>query len=438
MPEVLSIKPEEVDNNVKRSKYTVTVIGCCRKGINYANALADVGFKVICTDDDPSVVKRVAKGKTPCSEPEAEVKLKRHIKTEQIRATGEVKKAVSQSDIIIMAYTAKVDEQKNIDYSQIVNSFKQTGAALHKGALVICGSVVRFGFIEGTVKEILENTSGLKVGQDLGLAYKPIFTQGDLSSNLELSVAAADKTSLEAATVILKTIAKNVKQIGDIKTAEAAALFNIAKEDAEMALANEMSVFCEAASVDYFEVLKHLGLGESSFCPLIVEGGKNDEVYLLLESAENLNAKLRLSTLARQINENMVKHAVNLTQEALRACNKTLRRARVAVLGPTNQTSAAAVLVKMLETKGAKVSVYDPNARRDHLDSIIVKSSLNEAAEGADCIIVLSGQEHLSLLNLKKLKALMKAPSTIVDLVGKFDPKQVEIEGFIYRGLGRA
>ncbi len=68
MPPVLNLKPEEVDTNEKRSKYTVSVIGCGQKGIFYANAFAEAGFRVICTDADASVVKKVAKGKTPASQ----------------------------------------------------------------------------------------------------------------------------------------------------------------------------------------------------------------------------------------------------------------------------------------------------------------------------------------------------------------------------------
>ena len=139
----------------------------------------------------------------------------------------------------------------------------------------------------------------------------------------------------------------------------------------------------------------------------------------------------------RQINEDMVKHAVNLTQDALRSCGKTLRRARVAVLGAANPASATGVFVKMLELKGAKVSLYDPVSKKEPQDSRVVKTSLNEAVEGADCIVILSGQEQFKHLNLKKLKALMKTPSVIVDLVGNFEPKKVETEGFIYCGLGR-
>ena len=63
MPAVLNLKPEELDTIEKRSKYTVSVIGCGQKGIIYANAFADAGYKVICTDADPSVIKKVAKGK---------------------------------------------------------------------------------------------------------------------------------------------------------------------------------------------------------------------------------------------------------------------------------------------------------------------------------------------------------------------------------------
>ncbi len=64
MPPVLSLKPEEVDTNEKRSKYTVSVIGCGHKGIFYGNAFAEAGYRVICTDADPTVIKKVSKGRT--------------------------------------------------------------------------------------------------------------------------------------------------------------------------------------------------------------------------------------------------------------------------------------------------------------------------------------------------------------------------------------
>lgn len=437
MPAVLNLKPEELDASEKRSKFTVSVIGCGQKGILYANAFAEAGFNVICTDADPTVIKKVAKGKTPRSQSQVEAKLKININSGKISVSDERKKAISQSDVIIIAIGAKVDAQKKTDYSHVVSACKQVGAALQKGSLVIYGGTAGIGFTEGTVKETLENTSRLKVGQDFGLAYNPILTSEVSLANLELKVAAADQASLTTASTLLKTIAKKVKEISDLKLAETATLFAVAKQDANRALANELSVFCENANTDYFKVLKLLDLNDPSFWPTIVEEEHGNEAYLLLDNAENLNAKLKLPTLARQINEDMVKHAVNLTQDALRSGNKPLRRARIAVLGTADPTTATGVFVKMIEQKGAKPSLYDPISKVGPQEWRVIKASLNEAVEGSDCIVILTGQEQFRNLNLKKLKALMKTPSVIVDLIGILEPKKVEAEGFIYKGLGR-
>ena len=389
MPPVLNLKPEDIDTNEKRSKYTISIIGCGQNGILLATAFADAGFKVICTDANLSVIKKVTRGKTSFTGPEIEGKLKGLINSGQLNVTSELKKAVAQSDIIIITVAAKVDDKKKIDYSDAVASCKQVAAALHAGTLVIYCNIAAFGFNEGIMKETFENTSGLKVGQDFGLAYIPLQTSDakytSQLSNLELKVAVTGKTSIDAVANILKKIAKNVKEINDIKTAEIATLFAVARKDASTALANELAVFCENANIDYFEVSKLLDGNDPSFWPTTVEEENKKEAYLLLESAENINAKLRLPLLSRQINEDMVKHAVNLTQDALRACNKTLRRARIAVLGTVNQPTG--IFVKMLELKGAKVSLYDPLARRESLDLGVVKSSsLNESVEGTDCI----------------------------------------------------
>src|SRR4030043_1475364 len=102
MPTVLHLKPEEIDTTEKRGKYTISVIGCGQKGVLYATAFAEAGFKVICTDADQSLVKRLAKGKTPFSEREMESKLKSFLRRGQLSVTTELKKAVSQSDIVIM------------------------------------------------------------------------------------------------------------------------------------------------------------------------------------------------------------------------------------------------------------------------------------------------------------------------------------------------
>jgi UDP-N-acetyl-D-mannosaminuronate dehydrogenase len=442
MPNVLTLKADEIDTNEKRSKLLVSVVGCGRKGILYAYAFAQAGFKVTCSDADPSVVKKLAKGKTPFRQPEIEGKIKTLINTEQLNVTSDLKKAVSRSDIVIVAVPAKVDEKKKIDYSEVLSTLKQVGGALHSGMMVIYGEVAGLGFTEGAMKETLENTSGLKAGQDFSLAYVPIRNSqvklfAEPVSVLELKLAVVGKTGLDAVLNLVKTAVKDAKPIGDVKTAEITTLFAAARQDTNMALASELAVFCENADIDYFKILKLSEFNDPSFWPTANDEENRNEAYLLLEGAENLNVKLRLPNLARQISEEMVKHAVNLTQEALRSCNKTLRRAKIAVLGSVNPNTTAVAFVKSLVLKGAKTNLYDPASKGDALDLGVVKSSFNEAVEGVDCVVILTGEEQFKHLNLKKLKAMTKTPSVIVDLAGAFEPGTVEAEGFIYRGLGR-
>jgi UDP-N-acetyl-D-mannosaminuronic acid dehydrogenase len=444
MPAVLRLIPEEVDTAAKRGNYTVSIIGCGEKGVLYAVAFAEAGYKVICADADQSLVRRLARGKTPFSERDIEVKLKGFVRTGQLNTTSEVKNAVSQSDIVVITLTAKIDGRKNPDYSEAEKSCKQVGAALRQGALVIYGGTAGFGFTESVVKEVLENTSGFMMGEDFGLAYNPVqVSNGQVLEigNQELTVAADDKVSLEAASVVLGTVAKKgVKQVLSVKTAELAALFAVARRDANVALANELAVLCEDAGVDYFEAFKLLVPDvRESFVPTIAAEEGRDEAYLLLENAENLGAKLRLTALARQVNESVVKHVVSLVQGALRGCGKTLRRARVAVLGAVGPKTMAETLVKLLEAKGAKVSVYDPLFVKREVSDVarVFKRSLNEAVEGADCLVMLAEHEQVKRLSLKKLRAVMRMPAAIVDLAGKLEVQKVEKEGFIYRGLGR-
>lgn len=445
LPAVLNLKAEEVDTAEKRGKYTVSVVGCGQRGIFYVIAFVEVGFKVTCIDADQSVIKRLSRGNTLRGNREIESKLKGAVKNGQLTATSEFKNTISHSDIIILTISPKIDAKKNPDYSETQSTCKLIGAALSRGSLVVYGGVAGFGFTEGVVKETLENTSGLKVEEDFGLAYNPVQDAMALGAKLgsqELRVAARDKSSLNSAAIIFETIAKKgVKKISDVKTAELAALFDAAKQDVSIALANELAVFCETAGVDYNETLKLIDgdSGEKTVIPTIAEEENGIEAYLLFESAENLNAKLRLPTLARQVNEEMVRHAVNLTQDALRSRDKTLRRARIALLGTIKSGTGAAAFMKLLETKGAKISRYDPQGSENELIDAThsLKKTLNETVEGTDCVVVLTGEDQLKRLNLKKLKAVMKPSAAFVDLAGVVEPSKVEAEGFTYRGLGR-
>lgn len=443
----LHIKPEDIDTAEKRAKWVISVVGCGEIGILHAWLFAEAGFRVICADTNQTVVNNIVRGKAPFLKRENELKLKTHVKTGRINATTDVKTTASQSDAIAVTIPVKVDGKKKADYSNIKNACKLVGTGLRQGSLVIVMSTTGVGGTEGVIKETLENTSGLKAEADFGLAYSPLEVLNEPTletlASAERVVAAKDKNSVNAASTILGVIAKGgLKSIEDVKTAEALTLFKTVQEDVNTALANEFALLCEKAGIDYLEAHGRPPLQ----LPALARGNVHAEPYLLLEDAENLNVKLRIPIVARDINEQMVKHAINLTKDALRNCGKTLRRARVSLLGITrfanmksSPTTTARNLAKMLEAKGAKVRLYDPHLSVDEIGEMQhnCARNLTEALEGTDCLMILTGHDQFKRLNLKKMKIVMKMPAAIIDFEGIIEPDKVEKEGFIYRGLGR-
>ncbi len=439
MPAVVTLKTQDVDSPQKRAQFKVCVLGCGLKGVFYSLAFAEAGFQVVCTDADQSVIKRISKASVPLRDRQLETKLKAYLRKEQITATSDVPTAVSASDIIIITLSPKVDDKKIAQTSEVLAACKQVGTALKRGSLIVYCGVAGIGFTESFVKETVENTSGLKAGESFGLAYHPNLTGLTTLKEKENVVAANDKYSLNAVAAIFECVSPAVTKVLGIKLAEAAMIFAAAKRDTIKALGNELAVLCENANIDYVEALHLLKEGGAAEPGLLGEMNR-EETYLLLENAESLNVKLRLPPLVRQINEEMVKHAFSVTQNALRTGGITLRRTKLALLGATESEGIAA-FAQLLESKGVKVTRYSPYLGDEdcgtNSGNTQRKKTINEAVEGANGVIVFSPQDQLGRLNLKKLRALMKSPAIWIDLACIVEPQKVEAAGFLYRGLGR-
>lgn len=450
---MMLVKPEEIDTPEKREKYTVTIIGCEQTGLFQALLFADAGFKVICADTDPAKISSILKRRLTGFEDNVENRIRTYLKRNRLKTTTEVKKSVAQSDIIALNIPARIDSKKRPDYSEIKNTCKIIGSNLRAGTAIFCMSIAGIGVTEEIVKETLENASGYKAGIHFALFYAPIPPSYSLTyeafKECKRVAAASDKRTLCTAVAILESVTrKNVITTENTRTAEAAILFDIARENSEAATTNELAWLCEKLGVDCREAQRLMthnsdyllhSLGEVNRCI-------GEEAYILLGNSEDLDVKLRLQAVAGEVNEGMAKHVANLAKDALRNCGKSLKRARVVLLGISqtlNTRGAVAGVAKeiarIFAARGAKLTLYDPYLSEKELAEFQNKprKTLSENLEDADCIVLLVAHEQFKKLNLKRLKHLMKMPAAIVDLTGTFEPGKVEKEGFTYRGLGR-
>jgi nucleotide sugar dehydrogenase len=450
---ILQTEPSEIDSPEKRRKHPTAMIGCGYSGILQAILFADADFKVTCADADESKVSMINKGKIPFLSAEAAARLRNNVKAGNLSATSDFKEPVSRSDIIVLTTSAKINAKKRAEYSDIENICKKIGSNLQKGSLTIVTSLTGVGITEGLIKETLENTSGLKVGTDIGLAYAPFHPSYDETLEETIRhpqiVAATDKNSLRASTIILEKVTKkNVTNAASVRTAELTVLLGILQQDIRLAFTNEAAILCEKVGVDLVEAQKAMGSDTCSLLasPSIIDDVVSDYVYLLLDEAENFSTKLRIASAARNVNEEAVRHVTNIVKDALKNCGKTQKRARVGLLGasvaPNIQSPIqrnAKRIIETLEARGAKVSLYDPYVSKNEIveTPYHFKKTMTETVERADVLIILTAHDQFKRMNLRRIRLAMRMPAAIVDIVGIVEPSKIEKEGFIYRGIGR-
>jgi nucleotide sugar dehydrogenase len=424
-------------------------------GLPIACLYADAGARVIGADMNPKVVERITKGEPPIDEAGLPAMLKKAIRSGKFTATTNTEEATANAEIVFIVVPTMIDRQKRADYSLVEDACVSIGKGLKPGSLVIFQSTCGPGVTERVVKTALEKYSGLTAGQGFGLAHSPMRAMGgralqDFQSYNKV-VGATDPKSLEAACAAISVIVKGeLLRVRDIKTAELSKLFETIYRDVNIALANEFALFCEEVGVDYLEAAKaansqpysHLhstGAGVGGHClPLYP--------YFLQSEAYALDAKLKLVLDGRKINDLMPRHVVKLASDGMRVCGRSIKRAKVVLLGVSYRPNVKELryspsldLIALLKKRGARVVGFDPLFTATEMEALGVSSepTLRKAVEKADCVILTVGHEEFKKMDTIELAAHMSKKGLVVDCTGVLDPAAVEKTGLVYRGVGR-
>jgi UDP-N-acetyl-D-mannosaminuronic acid dehydrogenase len=320
--------------------------------------------------------------------------------------------------------------------------------SLISGSLIIFQNTMGPGMTETFAKETLENASGLEAGTDFGLAYSSVMNNSpnpskDLANGTKV-VGGITKRSLKVACLILEAITKaEIFRVKNIKTAEAVKLLEEAYKDVNIAFANEFAQFCEKAGIDFVKVRNIIN--PKKFSRMAGLHTSRDS-YFLVDEAEAVDVKLRMLSLSTKINDETLDHAIRLVRDALKSCQKPLRRAKISIFGISSlpnrkkaANSATKKLVNRLKKSGASVKVYDPFFSQKELTNMgyAAEATLSKTVEGTDCLVVAVAHDRFTRLNLRRIQMLMKQPAAIVDMGQIVDPAKAEKAGFMYRGLGR-
>jgi len=444
---------DEIRTAIRSGRLKIGVYGLGWMGIPTACLFLQAGATVIGVDADPHVIEQINSGKSPIEEPGINSILARCLGS-TFSANSNLREAAALCDIMLIIVPTSIDIGKKPDYTAVEKVSHEIGMKLRPGSLIIVESTVGPGVTEGTIKILLEKSSGLTAGKDFLLAYSPIRAMSgqvlkDIAKYPRIVSGINDK-SLKAASAVLSLIVnQNIISIPDIKTAETVKLFENTYRDVNIALANELACLCEGLGIDFAGVRE--AANTQPYChlhiPGIGVGGHCIPVnpYFLVAAGAGEGVELRLVQEARRRNDRMPRHTVSLVESALRDCGRTLGRSSIAVLGISYRAnikearySPSVEVIRMLHKRGARVRVYDPYFTHDELKAMGYASaeSFERTVDGANCLLITVAHDQFKSQKAKDLARLLRKPGCIVDAARILNPNEVRASNLVYYGVG--
>jgi len=445
---VIGLSRDEVRKALQEGKVTIAVYGLGKMGLPLAAVFADHGANVIGVDINERVVEMINRGENHVKEePCLNELVKRNVEAGRLKATTDGIWAAKQADVMIILVPTLTDERGNLKLGPVYDVAEKISQGLEKGDIVITEATMPPGTTESLVP-ILEK-SGLKLGE-FGLAHAPERTMTgtairDITGQYPKIVGASDEKTLEAVIGIYETInRKGVIPMSSIKAAEAVKVFEGVYRDVNIALANELAMWCEEHGLDALEVFQ--AANTQPYCHLHMPGagvgGHCIPVYpwFVINLARKTNP--RLIKTAREINDSMPYHVVELTVKALNEIGRPVKGSNILVLGLTFRggvrefmKAAAKPIIKELKEWGANVYAYDPLCTRE--DAERFGAEWKEDFRDVDAIVITADHKEFKELDLEKLAGEMRS-KVIIDGRNVIEPHKAEELGFVYYRVGKA
>lgn len=334
--------------------------------MEFARYLSVVGF-----DINEERLEKFRSGIDPCGElPSAAFKDK------DITFTSSLEK-LREASFYIIAVPTPIDSHNEPDLSPLLDATRTIGKVLKRGDYVVYESTVYPGCTEEDCIPILEEMSGLKVGEDFKVGYSPErINPGDKVHTLVNTVkivAGCDSESLEMIADVYKLVVQaGLHRAPSIKVAEAAKIIENTQRDVNIALMNELSIIFDRMGVNTFDVLKAAGTKWNflPFSPGLVGGHCiGVDPYYLVHKAKELQYHPKMINSGRYVNDSMGRYIGKKVVKKIISQGKNILGAHVLVMGMTFKenvsdirNSKVADIISEFKDFGAEVDVMDPFA----------------------------------------------------------------------------
>jgi UDP-N-acetyl-D-glucosamine dehydrogenase len=415
----------------------VCVVGLGYVGLPLAVAFAEAGVPVVGFDVDVAKVEAIAAGRS-LIEDVTDERLAAALRN-GFRATAATEQTKAARSYVICVPTPLRESMPDLTF--VETAARAVAGVLEPGDLVVLESTTYPGTTQDVVAPLVETESGLRAGRDYDLAYSPeridpANTTWTIHTTPKV-VAGCTPEATQRAAGLYGRIAAHVVTASSPREAEMAKLLENTFRHVNIALVNELAVYCRALGIDIWEVIRLASTKPFGFMPFQPGPGVGghcipvDPSYLSWALRRH-GFQFRFVELAQEINARMPSYVGTRAADILNCSGLAASRSRILCIGAAYKPgvgdcreSPAIEVMRGLVEKGADVRFHDPYVDRIVLAGRSLTSvALDDAAlSDVDLVVILTAHPDIDW------EAVLSAGVPILDTRNALDARGVNVHG---------
>ena len=430
----------------------IAVIGTGYVGLVTGTCLAETGNDVLCVDIDETKVAKMRAGKVPIYEPHLDVLFERNIKAGRLKFSTSLQEGLDFGEIVFLALPTPEDEDGSADLSYVLGVSEEIGKLIKSYKVIVDKSTVPVGTAEKVQAIIAKNASC-----DFDVVSNPEFLREGFAVDdfLKPERIVIGSSSDRATALMQKLYAPFVRSgnpviVMDEKSAELTKYAANSFLATKITFMNEIANYCEKVGADVDKVRVGMGtdsrIGKRFLFPGIGYGGScfPKDVKALQKAGKDEGYDFKILDAVIDVNE---RQKTILLPRIKNHFGGNIKEMKFAIWGlafkPETddiREAPSIYMMKGLLEEGASLRVFDPeameNIEKQFGDSIAYASSMYDALDGVDALIICTEWSIFRTPDLDKLKASLTHP-VIFDGRNLYDTAEMKREDFTYISIGR-
>ncbi len=432
----------------------IAMIGTGYVGLVSGVCFSDFGHDVVCVDKDPRKIETLNHGEVPIYEPGLKELMAKNVAAGRLSFSGELATAVDRADAVFIAVgtpTRRGDGHADLTY--VMAAAEEVAHALTGYAVVVTKSTVPLG----TNRQVKQVITKARPDAAFDVASNPEFLRegaaiDDFMRPDRIVVGVQNEKAADVMAQIYRPLYLRDFPImtTDLESAEMIKYAANAFLATKITFINEIAALCERTGADVKMVSKGMGL-DGRIGNKFLHAGPGyggscfpKDTQALARIGQEHAMPMQLTETVIKVNEEIKRR---MTTKIMDLCGGSVNGKTIAVLGVTFKPNTddmrdapSLTIVPALVGSGAKVRVVDPQGHREGealLPGVSWVEDAYEAAQNADCVVLLTEWNEFRALDLERLAEGMATP-TMADLRNIYSEKDAKRAGFsAYVSIGR-